>query len=159
MTPIQRPSPNYSLRAAPVDHLILHNTAGGLDGSLSWLCNPASQVSAHYMVARDGAVYQLVPEDRTAWHAGSRAWNHRSIGIEIVAKAVDHGMEEAQEDALVELMQDVMRRHKIPVELVLPHRAVRKGGTACPGLIWRTDADLAAWLGANFKTEADNAHS
>lgn len=72
--------------------IVLHDTAGGLDasGSISWLCNPRSKVSAHFVVARDGVVTQLVPVDRAAWHAGQSSWSGRancngySVGIEIV---------------------------------------------------------------------------
>jgi N-acetylmuramoyl-L-alanine amidase len=142
----RRSSPNSSVREAKIDHIVLHNTAGGLEGSLAWHCNPASRVSCHYMISRKGEIYQLVPEELAAWHAGSSAMNHRSVGIEVVATVDAKGMEEEQEDALIELMQDVMQRHSIPMSNVLPHRAVRKKGTACPGLIWPTDAGLSAWL-------------
>src|SRR3712207_7590620 len=52
------------------------------------LCNPVSQVSAHYFVFGDGRVLQLVPEARRAWHAGVSSWdgdtdiNSCSIGID-----------------------------------------------------------------------------
>jgi N-acetylmuramoyl-L-alanine amidase len=39
-----------------------------------WLCNPASQVSSHYVVDEDGLVVQLVDESRRAWHAGRGSW-------------------------------------------------------------------------------------
>jgi N-acetylmuramoyl-L-alanine amidase len=88
MRVIPRPSPNHSERnGAPVDTIVIHSTAGGLDGALSWLCNPASKVSAHYVIARSGDIYKLVPLARAAWHAGRcpnfpRA-NQRSVGIEL----------------------------------------------------------------------------
>ena len=83
-----RPSPNHSDRGGVVvDTIVIHSTAGGLEGALSWLCNPANKVSAHYVIARSGDIYKLVPLSRAAWHAG---WcpgfpnaNRRSIGIEL----------------------------------------------------------------------------
>src|SRR5258708_12962311 len=64
---------------------------------ISQLCNPASEVSAHYVVLQDGYIIQLVAEARRAWHAGASSWagesdiNSRSIGIEIANPGHDHG--------------------------------------------------------------------
>jgi N-acetyl-anhydromuramyl-L-alanine amidase AmpD len=50
--------------------------------------------SANYLIARDGTVYRLVPEDRVAWHAGNghlpwdpmlKSMNQKAIGIEMFA--------------------------------------------------------------------------
>ena len=38
--------------------------------ALNWLCNPESEVSAHYFLHRDGTIVQLVDETKRAWHAG-----------------------------------------------------------------------------------------
>jgi N-acetylmuramoyl-L-alanine amidase len=62
----------------------------GAERAIRWLTMPVSEVSAHYVVAEDGRVTQLVPEMRRAWHVGRGAWgedtdvNSASIGIEIV---------------------------------------------------------------------------
>ncbi|CAF0784940.1 unnamed protein product [Rotaria sp. Silwood1] len=62
-------SPNYtSGRLAPISGIVLHGTAG--DGTIEWFLNPASKVSAHYVVGQDGKVTQMVSEANTAWHAG-----------------------------------------------------------------------------------------
>ena len=53
------------------------------------LCNPDTEVSAHYLITEDGEVISLVPEAMRAWHAGAGAWgyvrdvNSRSIGVEL----------------------------------------------------------------------------
>src|SRR5260221_12615356 len=65
--------------------------------AISLLCNPSSEVSAHYVVLPDGYIIQLVAEARRAWHAGTSSWagesdiNSRSIGIEIANPGHDHG--------------------------------------------------------------------
>lgn len=73
-----------------VDRIVLHFSSDvlanpsdpyGLDRILAIYCDAG--VSAHYLIDRDGTVYQLVSEDRAAFHA--RAWNDRSIGIEMLA--------------------------------------------------------------------------
>ena len=50
--------------------IVNHITAGGYPGCLSWMQNPKAQVSAHYLVLRDGRILQLVKDENTAWHAG-----------------------------------------------------------------------------------------
>ncbi len=83
-----RRSPNVGGTCRP-RFLVMHFTAGGYDGAVSWLCNPAAKASAHLVVGEAGEVTQLVPFDRTAWHAGRSEWagvtglNPVSIGIEL----------------------------------------------------------------------------
>lgn len=84
---VMHPSPNRSSRGGVVvDTIMLHSTGSGLSSALDWLCKRSSRVSAHYVVAKDGTVYKLVPVSETAWHAGrcrvAKA-NARSIGIEV----------------------------------------------------------------------------
>jgi N-acetylmuramoyl-L-alanine amidase len=89
---IDLPSPNQAQRTEPVDVLVLHYTELPLKESLDILRDSARplRVSAHYVLAEDGAVYRLVPEECVAWHAGRSHWRGRdllngsSIGIEIV---------------------------------------------------------------------------
>jgi N-acetylmuramoyl-L-alanine amidase len=86
-----KPSPNIGGALKP-EYIVLHDTASGLNdsGSVSWLANPASKVSAHVVVGRDGKITQLVPFNVKAWHAGQSVWRGRSllngfsVGIEIV---------------------------------------------------------------------------
>ena len=70
--------------------LVLHYTAGSsAAGTIAWFRDPASRVSAHLVIARDGSITQMVPFNREAWHAGQSRWgsvsglNHHSIGIEL----------------------------------------------------------------------------
>jgi hypothetical protein len=79
---VHRRTPNQSTRhGAHVDLLVWHETAGAYKGSVDWLCNPASQASAHLVVREDGGeVTQLVPLGVKAWHAA--AYNPRSVGVE-----------------------------------------------------------------------------
>lgn len=84
------PTPNMGGPIRP-RFLIVHYTAGtSTAGALSWLANPAARASAHLVVGREGAVHQMVPFDRCAWHAGRSRWgeivglNRCSIGVELV---------------------------------------------------------------------------
>lgn len=86
------PSPHHSQRSAEqITAIVYHYTASGtLSGTVKWLQNPASKVSAHYVIGTDGRVVQMVALDRAAWHAGtsvlanSEGVNQFSIGFEIV---------------------------------------------------------------------------
>src|SRR5262249_2259064 len=76
------------------------------------------KVSAHYVLAEDGTVYRLVPEEFTAWHAGRSWWrghealNGRSIGIEIVNLHGDHHDYPARQiEALIALAREVAAGH------------------------------------------------
>lgn len=78
----ERRSPNHKARPAGVKPslVVLHATAGKSDaGDLSWLCSLQSRVSYHYLIGRDGTVYELVPPERMAYHAGESAWKGRTF--------------------------------------------------------------------------------
>lgn len=79
---VQKRTPNRSSRnGSKVDLIVWHETAGSYDGSISWLCNPVSDASAHLVVREDGLqATQLVPLFEKAWHAA--AFNSRAIGVE-----------------------------------------------------------------------------
>jgi len=72
------------------DTIIVHYTAGTSgESSARWLADPTSKVSAHVVIDRSGRIYQIVPFNKIAWHAGQSAYGGRtgfndfSIGIEL----------------------------------------------------------------------------
>ena len=73
MTIQQHPSPNHGSRYGwKPDRIVNHITAGSsAAGALAVLCDPAREVSAHFVVDKDGTVYQLVALDRAAWANGT----------------------------------------------------------------------------------------
>ena len=82
-------SPNIGDYFKP-DTIVFHYTAGGTaEGAVSHLVDPKTEVSAHLVISRDLRIFQLVPFNRIAWHAGKSKWKDRenlnrySIGIEI----------------------------------------------------------------------------
>ena len=40
-------------------------------------------ISVHFCIDNDGTIYQLLDMNHAAWHAGSKKWNHSSVGVEI----------------------------------------------------------------------------
>jgi N-acetylmuramoyl-L-alanine amidase len=139
------PSPNHGERrdGRRPTMLVLHYTGMPDDGeALQWLCNPLSQVSAHYFVFADGRILQLVPEARRAWHAGVSHWdgesdvNSSSIGIEIGHPGHSGGLPpfpDAQVEGLIALAQDIVGRWRIAPERVLAHSDVAPGRKLDPG--------------------------
>ncbi len=113
--------------------------------ALMRLTNPLSEVSAHYFIWEDGAVLQLVPEARRAWHAGVSSWagesdiNSRSIGVEIVNPGHEGGsppFTDAQIEAVIALCADIRSRMIIPQHRVLAHSDVAPGRKCDPGEIF-----------------------
>jgi len=79
------PSPNrwvYHRGSRTIRYVVIHDTESACAAALNWLTNPRSASSAHFLVCRDGRVYQLVRVANAAWHAGNTYINHQSIGIE-----------------------------------------------------------------------------
>jgi N-acetyl-anhydromuramyl-L-alanine amidase AmpD len=90
-------SPNYDARDITVEFLVLHYSACSLAGLFKIFADPQAQVSSHFAISHDGAIYEIVPclGERVyrAWHAGrsiwenGRVWEHfndLSIGIELI---------------------------------------------------------------------------
>ncbi|MEB2843217.1 N-acetylmuramoyl-L-alanine amidase [Rhizobiales bacterium RZME27] len=139
------PSPNHGERAdgRQPDMILLHYTGmGGEDEALSWLCNSESQVSSHYFVRENGAVFQLVPEALRAWHAGKSVWegevdtNSRSIGIEIANVGHPGGLPPfpgAQIESVIGLCRDVAERWSIAPQRILGHSDVAPIRKVDPG--------------------------
>lgn len=142
---IQHPSPNYNARknGAKPSLIILHYTGmPSAQGALDRMCDPAAEVSAHYMIDKDGTLYQLVAEDKRAWHAGVSFWkgeadiNSHSIGIELVNGGHEIGYEPfpaAQIDALMRLLPQIMQRHGIKPEGVIGHSDIAPERKLDPG--------------------------
>ncbi|KFE63558.1 N-acetylmuramoyl-L-alanine amidase [Hyalangium minutum] len=141
---INAPSPNFNERGGKdIDTIVLHHTASNNGaGDLAHMRNPKSEVSAHYMVDRDGKIYQLVNDQKRAWHAGKGELhgvptdvNGRSIGIEIVN---DGGGKtpytEAQMKSLTQLTGYLKQQYNVPMSNIVGHKdvAVPKGRKSDP---------------------------
>ncbi len=164
--PVSPPSPNHNARpdGAVIDMLILHYTGlPTLQESLDRLCDPSADVSAHYLIAEEGEVHALVPEDRRAWHAGVAYWrgdkdiNSRSIGIELQNPGHEFGYRAypvAQMTSLVELSLEILGRHPIPARHVLGHSDVSPDRKQDPGELFDWAGLAAAGIGLWPQSEA-----
>ena len=91
LTVIETPSGNHGGTRHETKYIVIHYTASdSAAGSVAWLRSPASRASAHFVISQKGELYQLVPTDLVAWHAGAsryqddRSLNLCSVGIELV---------------------------------------------------------------------------
>jgi len=140
-----RVSPNFGPRrdVDRPDMIVLHYTGMATgEGAEARLCDPASEVSSHYLVHEDGRIVQMVRESDRAWHAGKSSWmgegdvNSRSVGIEIVNGGHAYGLPdfpEAQIAATIALCRGIAARHGIRAVRMLGHSDVAPGRKADPG--------------------------
>ena len=133
------PSDNHDARGAQV--IVIHaTTQQSVEASLRTLRTRNSQgrVSAHYLVGRDGRIYQLVAEDRRAWHAGGGRWgnitdlNSASIGIELDNDG-SSDYPPGQVSSLIALLWDLCTRLEIPRRQVIAHADLAPARKTDPG--------------------------
>jgi N-acetylmuramoyl-L-alanine amidase len=145
------PSPNFDARHA--NYVILHHTSNdNVADALATLTSPLKSVSSHYLVSRDGAILQLVDENRRAWHAGASWWggqtdmNSASIGIEL-DNTGDEAYPDIQIAALTTLLADIAARHQIPRANFLAHADIAPGRKNDPGAFFPWARLAAAGFG------------
>lgn len=148
--------------------LVIHYTADDFDSSLATLTD--KQVSSHYLVPAvppryngKPRIWQLVPEQELAWHAGISAWrgatrlNDTSIGIELENRGWQKSagvkyfapFEPAQIQALIPLAKDIIARYYIKPENVVAHADIAPQRKDDPGPLfpWKQLAQqgIGAW--------------
>lgn len=141
----ETPSPNWNERRLPISMVVLHYTGmRTAQEALDRMCDGDNEnpVSAHYCIEEDGTVHRLVREDRRAWHAGRSYWrgvtdvNSASIGIELVNPGHEFGyvpFPDAQMEALLPLLADIVQRHDIPRANVVGHSDIAPARKTDPG--------------------------
>jgi N-acetylmuramoyl-L-alanine amidase len=150
---IEAPSPNFDVRTALPDAIVLHYT-GMRTGqeAIDRLRDPEAKVSAHYVVEEDGRIFRLVPEERRAWHAGVSFWkgetdvNNVSVGVEIVNPGHEFGyapFPDAQIAAVIALVGDIRSRWMIDDRKIVGHSDVAPDRKEDPGELfpWRRLAE------------------
>jgi N-acetylmuramoyl-L-alanine amidase len=151
--------------------VVVHHTAmADCDAALARLCDPASEVSCHYLISETGAVWQLVDEEQRSWHAGTGGWgrvrdvNSHSIGIELANPGPTAGFPpypEAQMSALEALLPGILQRWSIPPERVIAHSDMAPTRKSDPGtkFDWRRLAlqGLSVWPGDGLPGKGDFA--
>ncbi len=146
-------SPNFSSRNGKrIKRIINHYTnVANLASTISWYQNSQSQISAHYIVDKNGTIYQMVEDADKAWHAPGE--NNDSIGIEHIAKAGER-LAPKQEEATIALHKWLMVEYGISPDNVTGHRFTEhnRGKTDCPHSIFgvNTEQALRDWVKKNL---------
>lgn len=151
------PSPNFGERRGGVrpSLIVIHYTAmASCAEARARLCDPAFEVSAHWLISETGRTEALVPEAQRAWHAGAGSWagvadvNSHSIGIEL-ANTGSQPFSEPQMAALEDLLRAIMSRWAIPPVRVIAHSDMAPDRKTDPGarFDWRRLAlqGLSVW--------------
>ena len=114
--------------------IVLHNTANTAPAinEIKWLGSKdnTSSTSFHYAVD-DTGVYQAIPTDIIAHHAGNKATNYQAIGIEIAKSMVND--ENIKDDAIhkgAQLIALLMSYYQIDISNVITHYDA--SGKYCP---------------------------
>ena len=123
-------SKNFDNRKKKISFIILHYTeTKSLSEAIKLLTSKKRKVSCHFIVDKDGVIYDLVDINFRAWHAGESKWkkssdiNSRSIGIEIVnfgEKSKDKFTNE-QINSLINLIKFLKKKYKIRNNKILGH--------------------------------------
>ncbi len=148
-------SPNHSCRnGARIDKIVLHCTEGSLPSTLAeFQKSDGRQVSAHYVIDRNGDIYQMVSDSDRANHCMGA--NESSIGIEHVGTGTD-SLTAPQAAASAGLIRWLLEQYHIPRTNIFGHDFTpgycRPGGTSCPDRLFgpgHSQAIIAAWVQAN----------
>jgi N-acetyl-anhydromuramyl-L-alanine amidase AmpD len=138
-----RPSPKRNIKQIIV-HSVFNNI-GGEKYNIELIIKQFSiyKVSAHYIIDRQGIIYNLVDENNIAFHAGKSRLpngqsniNSSSIGIELLT-AYDESPTKQQIEALIKLVLDIKKRHSI--DFILRHSDIAPGRKTDPwNMDWNT---------------------
>jgi len=116
---------NFNLRKP--NFIIIHHTAqDSLAQTIKTFTITKPQVSAHYVIADDGRVVQMVNDYLRAWHGGNAIWgkntdiNSASIGIELDNNGFEP-FSDKQITSLLALLTKLKKDYNIPVQNIIGH--------------------------------------
>lgn len=122
---------NFNMRKP--NFVIIHHTAqNSCDQTLKTFTMVRTQVSAHYVICRDGTVHHMLSDWLRAWHGGAGKWgnstdiNSSSIGIEIDNNGFEP-FSEQQINSLLSLLGKLKKDFAIPVANFIGHADIAPG--------------------------------
>lgn len=139
-------------RIKPIIGIVIHHTATFSDMStVDWFTRSTQNgdnqsSSAHFLIGRDGLVWQFVDEGERAWHAGVsereicgvkyKSWNEFSLGIELTGDGNIKPYTQAQYTALIALLSAEVNRFNVRKEFVVGHEQIAPGRKTDPGRLF-----------------------
>ena len=134
-------SPNFGPRPNnQIDTLVIHYTEMESEiAAIQRLCDPSAIVSAHYVIAKSGEIFQLVKDGKRAHHAGESSWHGRSnvndfsIGIEL-----DNNGNEPFSlplmNSLISLSVNLIKKYQIKPHNIVAHSDIAPLRKIDPGI-------------------------
>jgi len=138
---------NFNLRKP--NFIIIHHTAqDSIQQTTKTFTKTSAQVSAHYVIADDGHVVQMLNDYLRAWHAGISSWgkntdiNSSSIGIELDNNGSEP-FSEAQITSLMALLSKLKKDYNIPTQNIIGHSDIAPTRKKDPSALfpWKTLAE------------------
>ena len=118
---------NFNLRKP--NFVIIHHTAqNSCEQTLNTFTIQRTQVSAHYVICKDGTIHHMLNDYLRAWHAGISRWgndldiNSSSIGIELDNNGFEF-FTDAQMHSLLQLLTALKKQYNIPTANFIGHSA------------------------------------
>jgi N-acetylmuramoyl-L-alanine amidase len=119
---------NFGLRRP--NYVIIHHTAqNSCDQTLQTFTTPTTQVSAHYVICKDGTIHHMLNDYLRAWQAGVSSWgndkdiNSCSIGIELDNNGFD-SFPVPQINSLLRLLAVLKEKYHIPTANFIGHEDI-----------------------------------
>jgi len=138
---------NFNLRKP--NFVIIHHTAqNSCEQTLKTFTTVKSQVSAHYVICKDGTIHHMLNDYLRAWQAGISKWgnntdiNSSSIGIEIDNNGLD-SFTDQQIASLLTILASLKKAYSIPTANFIGHQDIAPGRKVDPNVYfpWKKLAD------------------
>ena len=137
-------SPNFNSRKNKrLLFIIIHYTAiENYKKAITHLCNPENKVSCHFLISQNGNIYNLVDENKRAWHAGDSYWkkyidiNSLSLGIELdySSNKENNRFSKKMINSLLVLLKELKNKYGINSNNILGHSDIAPYRKIDPGL-------------------------
>jgi N-acetylmuramoyl-L-alanine amidase len=138
---------NFNMRKP--NFVVIHHTAqNSCEQTLKTFTTVKSQVSAHYVICKDGTIHHMLNDYLRAWHGGVAKWgnntdiNSSSIGIEIDNNGFEPFTDQ-QISSLLDLLASLKKAYGIPVANFIGHEDIAPGRKVDPSVYfpWKKLAD------------------
>jgi AmpD protein len=146
-------TPNKGSKVIIPAAVVLHHSDGSYRGGVAWIANPASNVSYHVLIARDGRRTVFANDTERCWHAGKSNWQGRpdlnswSLGLAWEGNTYDYPLGDAAMASAIEYLAPRMKKWGIPMSMVVTHQQVSPS----------RKTDISPGDAARFKTRLKGA--
>jgi N-acetyl-anhydromuramyl-L-alanine amidase AmpD len=123
-------TPNKGSKVIIPEAIVLHHSDGSYRGGVAWIANPASKVSYHVLIARDGRRTVFCADTERAWHAGKSNWmgrpdlNSWSLGLAWEGNTYDYPLGDDAMASAIEYLVPRIKKWGIDMNMVVTHQQV-----------------------------------